>query len=397
MSDTVGVQIAPGALRHGLGARCARIIDEPDVVGAVAEVGRRAARGARPVARRASAGAAARRAARRAHRRPPPARRGDDARCDRAIDDAASSDAKQRKLRGRRAHRPADRGDRRRRRRPTTADVPFVSRHAASTRASRSPRSTSARSCATACGASAPRCSTSATIPPSLPAAVGLPAGRSTQLDVGSPFDYAAPRPAVLRPPPARPAHRRLPAGDARRAGRADHRRRRPHAGAVHQLEGDGRRRRGGRATASTSRSSPSATCRRPALVAEFADDEATCLFATAGFFQGVDVPGRTLQPGRRSTASRSPAPTTRCCRPAARRSAPTAFRADRPAARGDAARPGDRPADPHRRPTAASSPSSTAASARPATGWDIVNALPPMRRTRHRADAEAFLREITA
>ena len=27
---------------------------------------------------------------------------------------------------------------------------------------------------------------------------------------------------------------------------------------------------------------------------------------------------------------------------------------------------------------------------------WEIVNALPPMRRTRHRADAEAFLREIT-
>jgi ATP-dependent DNA helicase DinG len=29
--------------------------------------------------------------------------------------------------------------------------------------------------------------------------------------------------------------------------------------------------------------------------------------------------------------------------------------------------------------------------------GWDIVRALPPMRRTRHRADAEAFLRAITA
>ena len=28
---------------------------------------------------------------------------------------------------------------------------------------------------------------------------------------------------------------------------------------------------------------------------------------------------------------------------------------------------------------------------------WDIVNALPPMRRTRHRADAEDFLRRITA
>mgnify|MGYP000620975639 CR=1 FL=1 len=33
----------------------------------------------------------------------------------------------------------------------------------------------------------------------------------------------------------------------------------------------------------------------KPALLRAFADDEATCLFATAGLFQGVDVPGRTL------------------------------------------------------------------------------------------------------
>jgi len=31
------------------------------------------------------------------------------------------------------------------------------------------------------------------------------------------------------------------------------------------------------------------------ALINAFAEDESTCLFATAGFFQGVDVPGRTL------------------------------------------------------------------------------------------------------
>ena len=28
---------------------------------------------------------------------------------------------------------------------------------------------------------------------------------------------------------------------------------------------------------------------------------------------------------------------------------------------------------------------------------WDVVRALPPMRRTRHRAEAEAFLRSLTA
>jgi ATP-dependent DNA helicase DinG len=33
----------------------------------------------------------------------------------------------------------------------------------------------------------------------------------------------------------------------------------------------------------------------KPALVEAFRHDEATCLFATLGFWQGVDVPGRTL------------------------------------------------------------------------------------------------------
>ena len=33
----------------------------------------------------------------------------------------------------------------------------------------------------------------------------------------------------------------------------------------------------------------------KPALVRAFTDDEHACLFATAGLFQGVDVPGRTL------------------------------------------------------------------------------------------------------
>jgi ATP-dependent DNA helicase DinG len=33
----------------------------------------------------------------------------------------------------------------------------------------------------------------------------------------------------------------------------------------------------------------------KPALVKAFAESEETCLFATTGMFQGVDVPGRTL------------------------------------------------------------------------------------------------------
>ena len=102
--------------------------------------------------------------------------------------------------------------------------------------------------------------------------------------------------------------------------------------------------------------------------------------------------------PGRRSasspsTASRSPAPTTRCSRPGASGPGADAFRGiDLPAGR-HAAGPGRRAADPHARPTAASSPCSTPAWPRAGYRWDIVRALPPMRRTRHRAEAEAFLR----
>src|SRR5205085_4825943 len=33
----------------------------------------------------------------------------------------------------------------------------------------------------------------------------------------------------------------------------------------------------------------------KPALVRAFAGDESSCLFATMGFWQGVDVPGRAL------------------------------------------------------------------------------------------------------
>ena len=35
----------------------------------------------------------------------------------------------------------------------------------------------------------------------------------------------------------------------------------------------------------------------KPALIKAFSDSEQTCLFATAGLFQGVDVPGQTLSP----------------------------------------------------------------------------------------------------
>ena len=88
----------------------------------------------------------------------------------------------------------------------------------------------------------------------------------------------------------------------------------------------------------------------KPALVRTFADDEATCLFATAGLFQGVDVPGRRCRSSS-STGSRSRGPTIRSCRRAASCSDAARSR-DRHPSGGDDARPGVRPPDPHcRRP----------------------------------------------
>ena len=105
----------------------------------------------------------------------------------------------------------------------------------------------------------------------------------------------------------------------------------------------------------------------KPALLRAFAADEATCLFATAGFFQGVDVPGRTLS---QVVIDRLPFPRPDDPLLSARRELLGAGRVprDRRAAGGDDARPGRRTADPHRRPIAAWSPCSTAAWARPAT-----------------------------
>ncbi len=96
-----------------------------------------------------------------------------------------------------------------------------------------------------------------------------------------------------------------------------------------------------------------------------------------------------------RSTGSRSPAPTTRCSRrgaklPAPPRSATSTCPAPPPVG------PGRRPAHPHGRRTVVWSPILDPRLNKAGYRWDVVNALPPMRRTRHRAEAEAFLREIT-
>jgi ATP-dependent DNA helicase DinG len=135
---------------------------------------------------------------------------------------------------------------------------------------------------------------TSATIPPRLVARLGLPADRTDELDVGSPFEHRAQ--GLLYVP------RHLP--DPRRPG-ADE--------AMAEELGWLIRAAGGRtlalftsfrrlelAASVLEGTLPGPLLRqgdlpKPALVAAFAADESASLFATMGFWQGIDVPGRTL------------------------------------------------------------------------------------------------------
>jgi len=130
---------------------------------------------------------------------------------------------------------------------------------------------------------------TSATIPDRLAARLGLPAG-TTQLDVGSPFDYR--RHALLYVP-------RLPGPKHP-----------DHEAAAHEELAFLISAAGGRALAlfTSWRAMRAARAAleprlpytilgqddlpKPALIQAFKDEETSCLFATMGFWQGVDVPG---------------------------------------------------------------------------------------------------------
>jgi len=136
---------------------------------------------------------------------------------------------------------------------------------------------------------------TSATLPVGLPGRLGLPEDTTDgPLDVGSPFDY---RGNALLYVPRHLPDRRTPEAEA----------------AIHDELEVLIRAAGGRTLALfTSRRAMTEAARalahrlpypvlsqadlpKPALVAAFRSDESACLFATLGFFQGVDVPGKTL------------------------------------------------------------------------------------------------------
>jgi ATP-dependent DNA helicase DinG len=135
---------------------------------------------------------------------------------------------------------------------------------------------------------------TSATVPVGLPGRLGLPPHRTDELDVGSPFDY--PSHAVLY------VARSLPD------------RRRPESEpAIHDELAALMTAAGGRTlalfTSWRAMTAAVAVLRervafpilaqsdlpKPALIEAFRSDDATCLFATLGFWQGVDIPGPTL------------------------------------------------------------------------------------------------------
>ncbi|MEQ1874160.1 MAG: ATP-dependent DNA helicase [Ilumatobacteraceae bacterium] len=234
----------------------------------------------------------------------------------------------------------------------------------------------------------------SATIPSSLGARVGLPADGFDEIDVGSPFDYATHALlycAVHLPDPRSPAfgaavHDELVALIAAAGGRTlalftSWKAMDAAAEAVRA-----------RVTVPvlTQRDLP-----KTALVKAFSEDEHACLFATAGFFQGVDIPGRTLS---LVVIDRIPFPRPDDPLLSARREqlGAEAFKLiDLPRATMLLAQATGRLIRnaQDRGVVAVMDPRLGKANYR----WDIVKSLPPMKRTRERAVAEAFLREITA
>ncbi len=235
---------------------------------------------------------------------------------------------------------------------------------------------------------------TSATIPASLPSRLGLEPDEVDVDDVGSPFDYPSNSLlycAVHLPNPNAPTFRDRANDELEALIRA--------AGGRTLALFTSYRAMDEAAEAMRARLDlPILTQRdlpKPALVRAFSDDEATCLFATAGFFQGVDVPGATLS---LVVIDRIPFPRPDDPLLSARREllGPTAF------AEIDLPRAAMMLAQACGRLIRTATDTGVVAVLDPRLGtaryrWDIVNALPPMKRTRHRDEVEDFLRHITA
>jgi ATP-dependent DNA helicase DinG len=233
---------------------------------------------------------------------------------------------------------------------------------------------------------------TSATIPLGLPRRVGLADGTADVLDVGSPFDYdsnallycAAHLPDPRHATYAAKVHEELEALIVAAGGRTlalfTSWRAMREAAEVLRARVPFR--------ILTQDELP-----KPALVETFSADESSCLFATAGLFQGIDVPGASLS---LVTIDRIPFPRPDDPLLEARRelAGPDAFRVvDLPRAATLLAQAAGRliRGSTDRGVVAVFDPRLAKAAYR----WDVVRALPPMRRTRHRDEAERFLRDL--
>jgi ATP-dependent DNA helicase DinG len=386
MSDTVGVQIAPGRFVT-VGATVRRFLEEPQIVGAITDLASVVREALQPFV---------------GQRLPTPlpqpivealedaqvrlARAGEEIqRIETALDDA-----QQRKLRAQRmVGRTMEAVE--------TAlgaaegTVPFVSGSRESPRLEIAPLDVGPT---LDVGVWQERTAilTSATIPTSLARRVGLPEERTDDFDAGSPFDYehqAMLYCAMHLPEPRSPGFRAAVADELAELIRAA----------------------GGRTLALftswaamdevveavrdevdvpilTQRDLP-----KPALVQKFADSEETCLFATTGLFQGVDVPGSTLS---LVVIDKLPFPRPDDPLLTARREqlGASAFMEI------DVPRAATLLAQASGRLVRSSSDRGVVAVLDRRLGsaryrWDIIRALPPMKRTRERSEVERFLRSI--
>ncbi len=227
---------------------------------------------------------------------------------------------------------------------------------------------------------------TSATIPPGISARLGL-VGTAVEIDVGSPFDYRnqcllfVPRlPDVRHPRHEEAAHAELEFL-VRAAG-----------GRTLALFTSWRAMRAARTVIEAAvpyRVLGQDDLPKPALIEAFRTDETSCLFATMGFWQGVDVPGDacSLVVIDRLPFARPDDPVAEARR---ERAGAAAFAlVDIPHAAIRLAQGAGRliRSASDRGVVAVLDPRLAEASYRPA----ILSALPPMRRTRDRADVTAF------
>jgi ATP-dependent DNA helicase DinG len=135
-------------------------------------------------------------------------------------------------------------------------------------------------------------------------------------------------------------------------------------------------------------------TLPRPVLLERFSTDEETCLFATMGFWQGIDVAGRTCS---LVTIDRLPFPRPDEPLFVARREA-AAGRGEDPFRAVDLPRAATLLAQGVGRLVRTTDDRGAVAVfdrrlAKAPYAWTLVRSLPPMRRTRHRHEVEEFLR----